>query len=67
MKLIEDEICPKCGAAFTCSKSGKCWCFEVDVPPSLLDRIEKTYDSCLCPKCLNEEVKETKLEAVIPK
>lgn len=53
MKLIEDEKCPRCGAMFTCGKSGKCWCFEVDITPSILDRIDSKYDSCLCPDCLN--------------
>jgi len=53
MKLIEDEKCPRCGAMFTCGKSGKCWCFEVDIIPSVLDRIDSKYDSCLCPDCLN--------------
>ncbi len=52
--LIEPETCPRCGASFTCSKSGKCWCFEVSVPDSVRDEIEKVYDRCLCPQCLKE-------------
>ena len=52
--LIEPEICPRCGAEFTCSKSGKCWCFEVQVPEKIRDSIDKKYDTCLCPKCLQE-------------
>ncbi|MAE07611.1 MAG: hypothetical protein CL661_02495 [Bacteroidetes bacterium] len=52
MKLTEDEKCPKCGIPFQCSKSGKCWCFEVKVSPTVLDEIEKKYNSCLCPVCL---------------
>jgi len=52
MKLIEDEKCPRCGAMFTCGKSGKCWCFEVDIASSVLDTIEEKYNSCLCPLCL---------------
>jgi cysteine-rich CWC protein len=52
MKLIEDEKCPRCDAGFTCSKSGKCWCFEVDVPGNIQDEISKKYDTCLCPECL---------------
>jgi len=27
--LIAKELCPRCGNEFHCSKSGKCWCFEV--------------------------------------
>lgn len=54
MKLIEDEKCPRCGNEFTCSKSGKCWCFGVTVPESVKDEISKKYDTCLCPECLKE-------------
>ena len=54
LNLTEPETCPRCGAKFDCGKSGKCWCFEVDVPPSVLEKIDKEYNSCLCPKCLNE-------------
>jgi len=52
--LIEPEICPRCGSRFTCGKSGKCWCFSVDVPREVLEMIEKKYDTCLCPNCLKE-------------
>jgi len=31
LNLTEKETCPRCGAKFDCGKSGKCWCFEVDV------------------------------------
>ncbi|HQQ11522.1 MAG TPA: cysteine-rich CWC family protein [Bacteroidales bacterium] len=54
LQLIEDERCPRCGEAFHCSKSGKCWCFEVSTTVSLLEEVQRTYNSCLCPKCLNE-------------
>lgn len=59
MKLREYEKCPRCGAMFTCGKSGKCWCFEIEVPPSVLENIEKEYNSCLCPSCL-KDVAESK-------
>ena len=52
--LTEKETCPRCGAGFECGKSGKCWCYEVDVLVSVLDKIQDTYDSCLCPDCLGE-------------
>lgn len=50
--LTEKEICPKCGAKFDCGKSGKCWCYEYDVSPGILEKINNNYDSCLCPGCL---------------
>ena len=52
--LIEPETCPRCGAEFTCSKSGKCWCFSVHVPENVREMIDKKYDTCLCPSCLKE-------------
>jgi ribosomal protein L34E len=55
--LIEANKCPRCGSDFHCGKSGKCWCYEVDLPPSLLEKIDDTYDSCLCPDCLKEVAK----------
>jgi len=54
MNLTEPSICPRCGKAFHCSKSGKCWCYEVYLPLDKLEEIENLYDSCLCPACLNE-------------
>jgi hypothetical protein len=52
--LIEPEVCPRCGAEFTCSKSGKCWCFTVSVSETVRGFIDSKYESCLCPQCLNE-------------
>jgi len=52
--LIEPETCPRCGAEFTCSKSGKCWCFSVAVPEDVKTAMELKYDRCLCPACLKE-------------
>ena len=54
LNLSEKETCPRCGSKFDCGKSGKCWCFEVDVPPSVLEKIDAEFHSCLCPKCLKE-------------
>ncbi|MCC7318944.1 MAG: cysteine-rich CWC family protein [Bacteroidales bacterium] len=54
LQLVEPEHCPRCGAEFHCSKSGKCWCFEVSTPTSVLETLHRTYSSCVCPTCLNE-------------
>lgn len=58
LKLVEEETCPRCGAKFDCGKSGKCWCYEVAVEPSVLEHIQQTYDSCLCPACLTALAKK---------
>jgi len=50
----ELETCPRCGKEFHCSKSGKCWCFEVALPANKLEEIEGQYEGCLCPSCMNE-------------
>jgi hypothetical protein len=52
--LTEKDTCPRCGAKFNCGKGGKCWCFEVDVPTSVLEKINGEFDACLCPECLKE-------------
>ncbi len=48
------SVCPRCGREFSCSKSGKCWCYEVFIPPDAMEEIERLYDGCLCPDCLKE-------------
>lgn len=48
------QDCPRCGKKFHCSKSGKCWCYEIALPLDKLEEIEELYDSCLCPDCMNE-------------
>jgi len=53
-KNQEPSICPRCGKQFSCSKSGKCWCYEVILSLDVLEAIEEQFDSCLCPKCLGE-------------
>ena len=59
MTSNELSKCPRCGKMFHCSKSGKCWCYEVYLPLNVLEQIEEQYDSCLCPDCLRELSKKT--------
>jgi hypothetical protein len=55
MTINDDlSVCPRCGKPFHCSKSGKCWCYEVYLPLKILEEIEAQYESCLCPACLRE-------------
>jgi len=54
MNLEEKNSCPRCGKAFHCSKSKKCWCMELDTPPALLERLSDEYEGCLCPDCMKE-------------
>ena len=48
------SVCPRCGKQFSCSKSGKCWCYDVYLPLDKLEEMENLYDTCLCPACLND-------------
>jgi len=54
LQLIQPEVCPRCGKQFECGKSGKCWCYEVETKPSVLETINEKFDSCLCRECLLE-------------
>lgn len=51
-KFVEKDICPRCGKEFHCSKSGKCWCYELDIPPETMENLQRDYINCLCPDCL---------------
>jgi hypothetical protein len=62
LKLIEEEICPRCGEKFECSKSGKCWCYELTLENSILEKLVQKYNSCLCPACLAELALSVKQE-----
>jgi hypothetical protein len=49
---VSNEVCPRCGKAFFCSKSGKCWCFEVYLTPEKQAFVNENFEGCLCPDCL---------------
>jgi ribosomal protein L34E len=53
-QLSAPERCKKCGEPFHCSKSAKCWCYELSIPAEKLEELQKEYDGCLCPDCLKE-------------
>jgi hypothetical protein len=49
------KICSKCKTSFECcnEKMG-CWCEDLSIDIKTLNELKKTYDNCLCPKCLTE-------------
>ncbi len=59
MEIVEKEVCPRCQQKFDCSKSNKCWCFEIGLDSNQLEDLSQNYDSCLCPNCI-EEIKKAK-------
>ncbi|MBI9033407.1 MAG: cysteine-rich CWC family protein [Bacteroidales bacterium] len=52
IKLDSSDRCPACGKPFLCSKSGKCWCYELYITESQREEITAKYDRCICPECL---------------
>jgi hypothetical protein len=64
LRIIEPDICPRCGAEFNCSKSGKCWCYEIETSVSLLEEIQSKWDKCLCPVCLKELNEKSKTKGL---
>lgn len=60
MELEEKEICPRCEQKFECSKSNKCWCFEIGLESNQLEELNSKYNSCLCQNCLKELMEENK-------
>jgi Cysteine-rich CWC len=58
VETTENLICEACGESFECgAKTGKCWCFEIDLSEEKLANLKENFDKCLCPKCLISETK----------
>ncbi|WP_371916464.1 cysteine-rich CWC family protein [Pseudomonas sp. PIC25] len=51
--------CPLCGQPNDCALANdasgqtRCWCFDIDVDPTALERLpaESRGKACLCPRC----------------
>lgn len=55
MKTVTNEtkICESCQTEFACGANAeKCWCFNVNVNPEILQEIAQNYQNCLCENCL---------------
>lgn len=51
----EQIICESCEKPFECgAKTGKCWCFEVNLSEQKLGELREEFDSCLCRECLEK-------------
>jgi hypothetical protein len=61
MELEEKEVCPRCQQKFQCSKSNKCWCFEIGLDSNQLENLNEKFQSCLCPNCIEEIKNQNKL------
>ncbi|MGI8555812.1 MAG: cysteine-rich CWC family protein [Pyrinomonadaceae bacterium] len=52
-KNLSKNICEVCGKEFSCgAKTGKCWCFEIEVAAEDLTALKKDFKNCLCKECL---------------
>jgi hypothetical protein len=59
---IDPVRCPLCGEANTCGVAAggaTCWCFELQVPASVLARIPEAARgvACICPRCAAGEAR----------
>lgn len=49
----EKLVCESCGESFSCgSKTGKCWCFDIEIGEEALAGLKMKYNNCLCIICL---------------
>lgn len=49
----EKLVCESCGESFSCgSKTGQCWCFDIEIGEETLESLRKNYKKCLCNECL---------------
>jgi hypothetical protein len=61
MQIEEKEICPRCQEKFDCSKSNKCWCYEIGLDSNQLEKLTDEFKSCLCPNCIDEIINAKKV------
>ena len=51
----EKLICESCAKEFSCgAKTGKCWCFEMELPSETLEKLREDFKKCLCQDCLGK-------------
>ncbi len=46
------KVCGHCRQTFSCQQAGGCWCGAVKLSQAQLAWLKRTYDNCLCPRCL---------------
>ncbi len=55
--MVPTNVCPACGAAFTCGMNAglnECWCAAF--PPLLAVPEGEAAGSCYCPDCLRKRI-----------
>lgn len=57
IKESSETTCESCGKDFSCgAKTGKCWCFEIELDADALKILQKIYKNCLCSNCLKNKI-----------
>ncbi|MBK9082620.1 MAG: cysteine-rich CWC family protein [Rhizobiales bacterium] len=53
---VRAMVCARCGAAFSCTLGGPCWCSQEDfrLPLPAAPPAEGSTDDCMCPSCLRD-------------
>ncbi len=45
--------CSKCKKTFVCGfDTGSCWCQDLEIEKTELEKLNNNYESCLCKECL---------------
>ncbi|HPN06255.1 MAG TPA: cysteine-rich CWC family protein [Hyphomonadaceae bacterium] len=55
--------CERCGAGFSCSVNGACWCGEEAVRLPLPEAGQSQFNDCLCRACLRAMAEEAGQDA----
>lgn len=55
MKGPVSKVCECCREAFVCGQYG-CWCAQIGITEPQMAWIEKSFDDCLCTRCLQKVV-----------
>lgn len=61
--MVNEKVCPLCGEANNCdSESDFCWCYYIEVPKGLLEKIDSDNrgKACICENCIENYHKEDK-------
>jgi predicted RNA-binding Zn-ribbon protein involved in translation (DUF1610 family) len=64
LQKYEPHHCPRCGQTFACQPNAQahCVCFSFTLPESVSRYLHATYDSCVCPDCLQELIASAEKE-----
>ncbi len=56
MGVIRIKNCARCNSLFDCycESDRECWCAAYSLSTQTLEKLNSTFQGCLCPSCLKE-------------